>query len=575
MRTLLLCLTATIAAAQTQPPTHMIPYVLDKNHVKATIFTVNNKFWSLYSSSTAAYEVPKGRGTHAQFCNSIWIGGLDAGNQLRMTANTYRQSGTDYWPGPLDTTNIGAYTPSNTSVYNKLWKADCNDINAFATAYNSGSVAANTYTIPPGILNYPAKGIAKFQKNLEPFYDSNGDGLYNPQLHGDYPLIRGHQQILGIFNDQLFPHGETMAPAMGLEIHERSYAFSDPNLPDSMQAVNYSTFYHYTIYNRSSTSYHNVFISDWSDVDLGYFLDDYIGTDTVNAFTYCYNGHDTDITAWGVKGYGTKPPVVSHALLFTNCSNDGIDNNHNQTVDEPGEHFLMDRSTYYFNNIGSIPPAMTNPATAQHYYNLMSGYWKDGTAFTQGGNGYGGSTPAKYVYTGDPSQNTGWTETSAGNSPGDRRVIMSSGPFSLPAGAKIEWGFAVVFSQDTSQHVNTISQFNSRVKRDVRNVRLYHDSHLAAQCTPAVLVGLPELSAAGQNLRLYPSPATGKVTILLEREITGAGIAVYDISGREIMNTGANGMKTELDVSALPAGVYAVVVGNSQERAKVKFVKAD
>src|SRR4051812_19775567 len=80
------------------------PRYLDKNQVKTIIWEVNDKFWNMYGDQNRSYEVPAGSGKHCMFANSIWIGGLDAGGQLRLAANTYKQMGTDFWPGPLDTT---------------------------------------------------------------------------------------------------------------------------------------------------------------------------------------------------------------------------------------------------------------------------------------------------------------------------------------------------------------------------------------------------------------------------------------------------------------------------------------
>src|SRR5262245_33435069 len=77
------------------------PKFLDLNYVKARIHTANYRFWDVYGNHTNCYEVPKGKGTHAQFCNSIWIGGFDAQGLLHVSANTYRQTGSDFWPGPL------------------------------------------------------------------------------------------------------------------------------------------------------------------------------------------------------------------------------------------------------------------------------------------------------------------------------------------------------------------------------------------------------------------------------------------------------------------------------------------
>lgn len=547
---------------------------LDKNKVKTSIYTTNDKCWNMVNGNPA-YEVPVGSGKHAMFANSLWIGGIDGSGLLHIAANCYKQSGaTDFWSGPLDTASFGTFNSTLSAPYNTLWKVDCNDISDFINAYNNGAVAAHTYTISNDILNYPAKGAGNFQKNMEPFMDRNHDGLYNPANSGDYPLINGHQQILSIYNDAQNTHAETGGPVMGVEIHEHSFAYSDPSVHDSMLAINYTTFYRYTIYNRSPYSYHNVYVSDWSDVDLGYYLDDYIGSDSVNNFAYCYNSGTYDPTAYGRNGYGNYPPVMSHVILPTDCSADGIDNDHDGIIDEAQERFLADRTTYYNNNMGSVAPQTTNPATAVQYYNYMSGKWRDGSAFTYGGNSYGGSVSSNYVYTGDPQSNTGWTETTAGNSPGDRRLIISSGPFNFPAGSKIEWGYALVFSQDTLNQVNTISEFHSRVRRDVRNVMYYYLHQQGQQCPASIVAGLNEASGNKFSAMIYPNPAKDNLIVDLNQNITGAELQLFDLLGRKKLETTlVNGYRTELNLSSLEKGLYFLEIRSEKGSLTQKIIK--
>lgn len=560
--------------AAAQIPNNTNSKFLDKNNVKARINTANNKFWDIYGNGKASYEVPKGQGVHAVFANNLWIGGLDVGGQLHIAANTYKQTGTDFFPGPLDTINPASYNAGNTAAYNTLWKIDCNDINNFVTAFNNGSVANNTYAIPNDILNYPGNGIGNFQKQLSPFFDANGDGIYNPQSHGDYPIIKGQQQVLSIFNDKLGPHTESGGVSMGIEVHESSYAYFEPTIHDSMQAINLTTFYRYTIYNRSSTNYYNVHITDWNDVDLGNYTNDYIGTDTINDFTYAYNAGNYDATANGVNGYHARPPVLSHAFINTNCSSDGIDNDNDGVIDEAGEQFEMNKTTYYNNNISAFPPSTTNPDIAVHYYNYMSGFWKDGTPFTQGGNAFAGTTPVNYIYPGDPQNNTGWTEVSAANLAGDRRILMTSGPFNFPAGSKIEWGYAIIFSQDTTAGVNTISQFNTRVKRDVKNARYYDQQHQAPQCAPVINVGIKETEKDPLKGMIYPNPASNLINIDLSANVKNADVKLFDITGRMITQTKiTDGYRAQLDITLYDSGIYLIEVTSNGKKLTQKIVK--
>jgi hypothetical protein len=84
--------------------------------------------------------------------------------------------------------------------YDKIWKVSYTDINNFITAFNSGSVVAT-----PDMLTWPAHGSGNNSRNLAPFVDYNGDGIYNPN-DGDYPKIKGDQTLYFIFNDKLAAH---------------------------------------------------------------------------------------------------------------------------------------------------------------------------------------------------------------------------------------------------------------------------------------------------------------------------------------------------------------------------------
>ena len=91
---------------------------LDINNVRARLMTGGDMWWD-NGTSEARYEVPVGSRKNSLFAGSIWIGGFDVQGQLKVAAQTYRQSGNDYWPGPLDATaNIQA---SECSDWDRFW----------------------------------------------------------------------------------------------------------------------------------------------------------------------------------------------------------------------------------------------------------------------------------------------------------------------------------------------------------------------------------------------------------------------------------------------------------------------
>ena len=55
--------------------------------------------WRNRSTGDADYEVPKGSGEYVIYAGSLWLGGTDRNNQLKLAAMRY--SGNDFWTGPL------------------------------------------------------------------------------------------------------------------------------------------------------------------------------------------------------------------------------------------------------------------------------------------------------------------------------------------------------------------------------------------------------------------------------------------------------------------------------------------
>jgi hypothetical protein len=63
---------------------------LNINNVRTTIMGAADMWWNL---SDARYEIPKNSNKHSMFAGALWIAGIDAGEQLKAAAMTYRQTG--------------------------------------------------------------------------------------------------------------------------------------------------------------------------------------------------------------------------------------------------------------------------------------------------------------------------------------------------------------------------------------------------------------------------------------------------------------------------------------------------
>ncbi|HEV7230250.1 MAG TPA: T9SS type A sorting domain-containing protein [Bacteroidia bacterium] len=540
---------------------------LDINEVRAPVTTRGDMHWDGYS---AGYEVPKGSGKHADFAAALWIGGMDQSGTLHQAAMTYRQHGYDYWPGPLDTIT-GTSDSVKASAYDKVWKVDRYQIEEFKYYFQKGQVQNGSYVPAEDILTWPAKGQGDFSRNLAPFVDVNHNGIYDPLTGGDYPVIRGDQELYRIFNDQLAPHTETGGAPLQVEVHASAYAYVCPTIADSNKVLNYTTFYHYDIFNRSAQNYTKAYVAGWQDVDLGKYDDDMVGCNPEGNYGYVYNGTPCDGT--GTPGqYGCKPPMMSTVILSgpLAVAGDGIDNNNNGTIDEPGEQNLMTCFHYYDNDFSATGnpgdpgfPGSTPAHRPMDYYNYMLGKWCDSTYVTYGGRGYGGSTPTRFMYPSFPYDTSGWSEYTSHDTPGDRRFLLGCGPFDFHAGSQVSFDYALVFTRDTTLAPQSPAFFQKNAS-DNKKVQNWFAQNNAPSCMN-VNVGIEESKPSVEQLDVFPNPFTGELNISFASGTAEYNAEVLDLTGKSILQfTHLTSGPHVLNLSGLADGMYFLKVSDAK-----------
>lgn len=427
---------------------------LDINNVRATLLTGGDMWWDLIS---AQYEVPKGSKIKSLFAGSLWIGGIDASNQLKVAAMTYRQTGNDYWPGPLS--SAGTIDAATCLQYDKFFKVNRADVETWNNWDHTGPSPLGS-SEEQAIRDWPTVGPEG--QPLAPFYDSDGDGIYNPD-QGDYPdfdlvgnracaaKLKGDQAIWWVFNDKGNVHTETGGASIGLEIQAQAFAFA------TNDEINDMTFYTYRIANKSSFAINKTHFGVWVDADLGGYNDDYVGCDVSNGFGYTYNGDAVDEGLSGVLGYGTNPPACGVDFFEgPYADSNGVNDPSDSTINGTGygdfdiitgapiidnERLGMERFIYYNNNTN---PVNGNPNNSTDFYNYLTGKWQDNSPMTYGGDAVGAGTPCKFVFP-DDSDPTGfgtnnisqapWSEWRENNPFVDRRFMQVAGPFTLRPGA--------------------------------------------------------------------------------------------------------------------------------------------
>ncbi|MEY4876833.1 MAG: hypothetical protein RL708_1982 [Bacteroidota bacterium] len=413
---------------------------LDINNVRARIMDAGDMWWDR-GLEVARYEVPKidppgsAPSVSSLFAGAIWVGGIDNSGNLRVAAQTYRQNGNDFFAGPLSSID-GTVDATTCTNYDYFWKINGADIIKFKAA--SAPVSSDF----PTIFGWPAKNNATatgangatllINDELAPWVDVNGDGTYDAAT-GDYPSFGGanantlpDQMIFWVYNDKGNIHTETSSDPIGLQINAMAFAFK------TSDDVNSMTFYRYDLYNKSTNNLDSTYIAQWLDPDLGCAKDDYIGSDPVQGLGICYNADANDEPC--PNGYGANIPMVG-IDFFEGPKIRNFNNTKDTTLGMTG--------FYYFYN--STPSGLADPQSAVQFYGYMTGTWRDGTRFTQGGNAHGGTQRTNYVFPDAPNKSgnnvvTGQPYWSMCNptpvTPGDVRIVESSGPFKLIPGSK-------------------------------------------------------------------------------------------------------------------------------------------
>ncbi|PKP18455.1 MAG: hypothetical protein CVU05_13485 [Bacteroidetes bacterium HGW-Bacteroidetes-21] len=408
-----------------------------------------------FCEESPGLEFPKNSGKYSLFGTNFWIAGLDPSSNLHLSASSYFDRGLDFFSGPY------LYPPNYNdiydSLYNRLWKISRAEVETHILFWNQPG-----YVMPEAIKNWP--GLSA------PFQDINTNGIYEPE-NGEYPIIRGDHAVLSIFNDDRYSHG-SQGEKFILETSLLCWVYDT-----SDKALAQTVFAHLNITNKNNINFSDVFLGIQFDSNIGYFNDDFVGCDQTLSCFYSYNGIDNDYF------YGQNIPAQGIVFLSS-----------------PLYSFL------YYKFIGSGP--MDEPSSPNDYYYNLRGFWKDGTPFTYGGNGYGGTVSTRYVFDGDPNNGAGWSEVSEANEPGDRVGLGSVGPFDLFPGKSKCIDFAFVTGRDsTGNYLKSITDMKSKMANVISfyNSSSYYCDTIYIENPEELFINTQDVSVCGgSSIELHP-----------------------------------------------------------------------
>jgi len=512
MKQLFTLLAVTLSCtAMGQTPVGEVNDSLDAGNIKAGLLGLGD-MWMSPDGSSSQCEFPKGSGRTIAYAGNLWLAGYDNTGTLRVAAQTYRQDGSDFWPGPV--------TPVfDTALgYNwaRIWKINQSEIDEF--------LGLSTHTLtntPAAILEWPGKGnpyargnggvSLTVDRDMAPFVDVDGSGTYDP-LAGDYPAIKGQQMLWSCFNDQSKPHYNTGGLPLGIFIRLSAYAYNSGTAWDN------AVFYEYDIVNTSTTTYDSFRLGFFADLDVNVF-NDFIGFDSTHRMMVAFSGlsADTTFAATGVSilqipsdipGVAPAPAVLG---LFNN-------------------DFTPDG----------------NPESVADYNEYIRGRNKSGVYKDWGGQ----------LKLDMSLPNGGYAPCDSGLMGYDKRLVISTGNISLPTNQ----GKKLVVALLASEHAGACPNL------DLTGLDSVADAIWGEE--PTGIASLP----ATQSLDVYPNPAN--TVLYVTAALPGTAPEVINMLGQRFQPAYTRqGNKLQVDVSSLPKGLYTLLLiknGKTQSRVFVK-----
>ena len=263
--------------------------------------------------------------------------------------------------------------------------------------------------------------------------------------------VIGDQMLFCVYNDAN-PSNHTavwQTPPIGLEVRETVWGYNQAGpLGDCM-------FMKFEFINKGVVDLDSAYVAIFFDPDLGEATDDYVACDTDLSIGYVYNGTAHD------PYYGYQPPAIACDFF------------QGPLTESPGDTAFLPSGTFpdmkvlpmtafvkYINSNATFSdPSLQTAEGGNEAYNYVRGFVWDGSPFIDPTTG----TASKFVNSGDPVKNTGWLGP-AESTPGDMRMVLASGPFSLKKGEPMEVVAGIVAGVGTN-YLNSISvmKYNDKV----------------------------------------------------------------------------------------------------------------
>ena len=250
-------------------------------------------------------------------------------------------------------------------------------------------------------------------------------------------------------------------------------------------------------------TYDSTYFGWFSDIDLGFSVDDMPACDTLLSLGYMFNGYDND------QVYGV-PPACGYVIL-----------------ESPAASASGAKITSFMKDVSNgdawrLPHG--DSSFSKKALLVLRGIRQEGYTLTPPNDP---GHVITYVDPGDPVTGIGWL-ASAEQPPTDNRILLGSGPFTFAPGETKTFVIAFIAAQDTSRF-SSITKLRAAVPIIISKWNEIRSSLMNVSATKPILPTEFNVSEG------FPNPFNPSTTFRISlTERSTVSLKVYDVLGSEV-----------------------------------------
>jgi hypothetical protein len=457
--------------------------MLNINRVAAW-YNANGEQERIPSTGNSGLYYPRGTSTAIYSAGLIWGGKFSDGRTpaIRVNGQSY-SNGTK--PGAIRGFRTGDAEDPNADdvrIYRIRRDYATADLRQDAAEINQIAIASVTDAQIQAIrAQYKKDWLEWPWRKGAPYYDRNNNGVYDPDPSGaadatkDEPGIADADQVVWYVCNDIGVAQPWTCPESGMEQQATIWGYNRVDPIGNVIFKKFRLIYKGTAATPPNARIDSMYMCQWSDPDLGDFGDDFAGCDTTLSLGYVYNARPADRS---YADFNLVPPASGYDFLQgplvpgiagQDRNRNGIDDARDNAIFDlkkrgPGFINLPMTAFIYFAANGRYSDPPFSYSGAIQWYQMLRGLppTPQGPPDPPAVVNPVTNQPTSFWLSGDPVTNTGWIDGSLDN-PGDRRIILASGPFTMALGDTQELVSAWVGGLG-GDHKNsiTVMKFNDR-----------------------------------------------------------------------------------------------------------------